>query len=1395
VTTVTFTSSGTWVTPTGYVSGSLTAQAWGEGGDGSSSVTNHHGGGGGGGGAFAQDYPGVVVSTVLTYTIGSGGTSTNTTITGASPSITADAGASGSGTNEGTGGPAGSNAVAFAGGPGGGGKSTGSTGTGGGGGGGGSAGAGSSGGSGGTGGSASGGAGGTAGSGSPGGAAGGAGSGTAGAAGANGTVPGSGGGGGSRDTLPSNGGSGAGGQVTLIYTLGLTETATLAGTGTLTAGGAVGVPGTVIAPQRAPGPTWLRRFGRARHQVVPGLQLQTFHGTTALTGAGTLAGYGSLPAPAVVNQWAGGYGQGTTFTAITPALQSTVVSLTPTGSVGPGSGVPTAGNWLFTIASWTQNPQIANVHIGTADDIRSYWREYPAAGSGGLVRTAVSYTPNIAGVPQYVYVAPDMEVAAMNVLVIEVAGLGPWDTVAGTDTAYTGSGTSLSLSLGAPAAASFFLGATGGNNASSGQAFTPAGWTSLVTQTQTNGVNTLADNILTAAVLSSSLSAQSVSGSAGTAEAMSGFLVGVYTNAPSPVPAGNQAWPHIVAEAGFGSGFNTPDSEVTWTDISNRLWEWDEQTGIQFELGELQSTNLTLILDNFDGALSPLNSLSPYYPYCVPGTPVRLRMALGTLGGSTCNRWYVIARNATQWAEQIDDTFRRYCTVTGADIWAALSATPPTFYRSEVYEDAPYAWWPCDDQPGTAGVLPTALLNAALGNTNTLDVMLSSLGGIAQTPESLEGYAPDTLIPPTMPVYTTGALAGWMPGDPQSAISTVDTGNPQTATPGSAAWQASGQSGSTGSYGWYLSCNDSSFPPLSSGITAEGWFQFQFQAGPTGIGETDQPSPLQQQPLCPLTLIELATGSNPVAVLQLDDNGALHLITYSGGTGTSNLIYNGSDLRSGAWFMVSMTLTQTSWTVYVNGGATAEVSGTASGMTSAWTWLIANADMGSGGGGASGQVQHCGNTAIAHLALYPYVLPYYRIMDHYWAAITGFGQLPAPTSVQVTWTPQVPTTGNQVITTFSPDGSTNGGYTATTGVAASGVAVAVVPGGITSGPSAWATGTTVQRNDESGTGYASLWLGWQAVAPLIYAYTSSKVGAEEEAAVTCGSGAAFSGGYGGSATGTGVCQVAGGNGSPPPTVPSSVGDTVGQRIERLMRAGLCSSPNRCIDQAPLQVQSPGATGGGVQAGAGIQAIQQSDDGMLFVDNCNNLTYWQRPHLQSQYSSPVWALGPVTSAGQVPYYRAAEWITDPQRVWNAITVQPLSPTGASLPLLTPQDATAVNASQDQDGAQPYQVTSYLQSVTEMQSQANWLFSVYGTPQRRAAGIRIDAAPYPQAWQLVAGINVGDVVTMQDWQIGGGGTVYTYRVTAITRRISYGSHDSDVTGSVVLTLDHEPNNYWE
>jgi hypothetical protein len=1119
-------------------------------------------------------------------------------------------------------------------------------------------------------------------------------------------------------------------------------------------------------------------------------------------------------------------------------LQSCVVQLDSAYNVGGGSGTPTAGNWLFVIASWTQDPSLAEVHVGVSDDARDWYRQYPASSISGKTRTAIAYTANISSpslpVPGYVYVAPDGQVAALTVLVVEVSGLGPWDTVsAGAPaTNYAAAATSLSLSLGAPGAASFFIGAAGGDSTAATQAFAPSGYTTLHTVSQSDGSDQLASNYLTSAYLASSSSSQSVSASAGSATDLSGFLLGVYVTGTDPIPATqNPNWPYLKLEAAFGSGFNTPVSEMTWTDLTSRLWDWDEQGGIQFQLGQLQSGQVTVTLDNFDNYLCSTNSSSPYYPDVQPGTPVRIRAALGTIGGTTVSRWYVVMKNAGEWTEKIgEEDLRRYVELSCTDLWAALSETPPTFYRAEVYADSPYAWWPCDDQPGTAGVLPTALLNAAPGNTNTLNVVLSPNGGTAQSysdeagnntnvaaGDSASGGDYESGFPPGIAIYTTGADSGWMFGDPLSATASIAaTGNPVQATPGSAAWQASGQAGSTGSYGWFLSCNDANFPPLSAGITVEAWFNAGFYGSANGwltdtsTGATDNLSfhSITGQPYnTQITIWEIATGSNPVCILYLDTSGHLILETFNGATGTTHSVYTSSDLRSDSWHMVTAELTTTTWQVWLDGGANADVSGTATGMTSAWTWFIANGDLGSNGGSSAGTgLVHGGNISLAHIAVYPVQLPFYRVLDHYWAAISAFGQLPAPEAVQIAWIEEPATSTAGSVSSGSVPSSTSEtfvpytgySYTASTGVSVSAVVTASAPGSVTSAVSAWSAGAT---NYNAGTRGLSgthidgvaLWISWTGVAPSFNVYTSANLGSETEAAVVSGNGDSFKSGYGSGAAGAGVAQVSSGSGASPPASASAVGDTVGQRIERLMLAGKTTSPQRCIDPASQLVQAPGSEGGGTQAGAAIQAIQQSDSGMLYIDSQNNIVYWQRPHLAAQYTNPVWELG--TDTGKIPYWRQLDWPTDPQRIINAITVAPLSPTGAALPEYTPTNVSGVESSQGLYGAQPLAVTSWLQSTSEMQLQANWLFTNWGVPRRRAENVKVDAASHPAAWPLVLGISVGDVVSIQDWQIGGGGSVYTYRVTELRRHVEFGGPDGRETiGAVWITADYEPSSYF-
>ena len=1117
----------------------------------------------------------------------------------------------------------------------------------------------------------------------------------------------------------------------------------------------------------------------------------------------------------MVNQWAGTFAQPSAFGSMPPALQSTVIALNSSTSVGGGSGVPSEGNWLFCLSGWNQSG-LTGVATGDADDIHSFWRPGKVSTkTSANTRASVWYTPNLARTAGDVYCAPNGAVAGMACLVVEISGLGPWDTVTGVSGAYSAAATSLNLALSSPAAPAFIIACVCGDSTAATQAFAPATWTALATVSASNGADHTCDAVLTSACLPSTSGSVSVSATAGSATDLSGVIIGVELAAASPITGTGvtPAWPgRMILEAGFGSGFETPPDEITWTTLSDsgvapsaqtkRFWGWADSSGVPYTLGQLQSSSGTVPLDNSDGALTPSNAASPWYPDVTTGTPVRLRAALGTIGGVTVNRWYVFSRNALEWPEKRNDAWRTYVETAITDIWSVVAGSCPTPYRGEILAEASlYGWWTMDDQPLAGGVQPTSLRNSAPGNTTTMGIYPSGAGvtaGDAYTTTGTDATAtypsPNTSVPPpSVATYAVAQQQGWMYGDPQASPASYATSNPVTASPGSAAWQQTGMQGSGGSDGWFLAVNDPSFPPLSAGVTVKGWFNAAFFGTTTGWENvnTGLYYNICGQPYSQITLATLSTASAPVAILYLDLNGHLYLETFHSGSGTANAIYTSSDLRCNAFISVDMTLTTTTWQVLVNGGITADVSGSATGMTSAWTWLTLNGDYGSAGGSSPGSIQHGGNVAYSHWAVFSSILPAWRLLGHYYAAACGCGLLPAPQTTAVTAVSNLHGTG------YTPDGQDYqgnyghpGGTTLQT-FTFSGLAVAVA-GSYTSGPSARAV--TAGLGTDSGGQYFgnACYLSFTGLSPSVALYTASSADSETQASVVCGSGDAYTAGFGSGATANGVCHVSGGSGASPPSGPSALGDSVGQRLERILGYGRVTYPNRAIDPAPLAVQAA-LDVGGQQVGANCNNIVQSDDGLLFVDNCGTLSYRQKSHLAAD--TVIWDLSSAGPGSGYPFKPDQVFENDPQRVYNVIQVTPYAPDGATLPVITPSAASTADASQAQYGPRPLQVTSYLQSAAEQQAQADWLLSAFGSLERRVSSLTVDAAGYPAAWLFVLGANVGDVVQVTDQpMLGGPLSVGTYRISSISRKIAFGANQSKPEASITIVADPLPASWW-
>jgi hypothetical protein len=574
------------------------------------------------------------------------------------------------------------------------------------------------------------------------------------------------------------------------------------------------------------------------------------------------------------------------------------------------------------------------------------------------------------------------------------------------------------------------------------------------------------------------------------------------------------------------------------------------------------------------------------------------------------------------------------------------------------------------------------------------------------------------------------------------------------------------------STGRYLQCQDAGFPPLSGGVTIEAWRNYTWlQTAPPNANIAFGP---QGQPTGELYIWDITSGGpggTSLAHLSLDSSG--HLRITAGGSATT--VYSGSDLRNTTWFGVTVTLTTTRWECWLNGGITAHASGSVS-VGSSWDTLTLNANS----DGTAG----IGNPMIAHNAVFGSVLPAPRVISHYVAAYTAFGQLPQPSGLTGQFLPthsHAPD-GNQYTGIFfqppAPFQFNNSTLAAYVTAAGGGDESAVVL------PEFWDWCQSVGSGAGASGDYAWLTATGPA-APGYNWYTSSGSGDEKLAASTVAN-TLYVNSYG--------------SGAAPPAAGTPGGDTVQNRVERLLASGGVTSPARCIDAASAAVVAALDTGGQA-TGAALGSIASSDSGLMFMNSLGSLVYFSRPRLAAM---PIrWQLGPNIGAGQIPYQFAggddAGLDTDPQRVVNVIQVTQFDVTGAqgtgaaagsaetSGALVFAPDAArhaGIVASQAQNGPMESKTTSYLQSQALIQSQANWLFDEFGRARQRITNltVRAEAASgiCPAAWLFVIGANVGDVFSASFTPPGQPAFTGTWRISKITRRrISFDQGEASIS----------------
>ncbi|MGH3120141.1 MAG: hypothetical protein ACRDND_03775 [Streptosporangiaceae bacterium] len=633
------------------------------------------------------------------------------------------------------------------------------------------------------------------------------------------------------------------------------------------------------------------------------------------------------------------YGVGTTYAQWHNSYAvSESFSLPPPGDASlPVEVANTAGDWMFALVTWRQPAAGDGVTVSMADDAHNWWEPLGAptadSSAAGITRTAIWAAP-AARAATWVLAAPTGFCTALAVLIVDVDGIEPWMQVTGVQGGYTNAGTSLSLALAAPAAQAFLLTAAGSDLNSATISGPGTGWSALDTVTASNSTDHSADLTLSAAwqlVTAAATAAWSSSASLD----LSGVLAGVLVSGTPPSQA-SPDWPVVITETAPAAGATTPPSETTWVDASAYQRALTFTQGRQYTLGQLQAGQGTMTLDNHGGTFIPPGNAP--FAGIDSGTPARVRLINPA---ATCPHNVIWAGFFQRWPPGWDDTERGITQATITDAWTYVNRTLPSILRAEIQDDAPYAYWPLSDTAGT-----TAASNIAQGGSRLpLNVITSKAGSSGAT-------------------EVFGANSGALAGD--TTVTVTTSGQSSSAT---GMWQQTlaGQSLTQNGNGFTLQCADPNFPPVSAGVTIEGWFQ-SLQAAP----DWDE------------IIWDIKDGRGPILQLKVDHTSGDLALSWWNTQGVQQspiTVSTAADYRAAGLVHAAVAFDQASYTVIIDGGALTGASGTwgGTGLRPTFGLISFNgqADRFATGFMWSGYVTHA--------VIFPFLLPQVRALTHYFA--------------------------------------------------------------------------------------------------------------------------------------------------------------------------------------------------------------------------------------------------------------------------------------------------------------------------------------------------------------------------------------------------------------------------
>lgn len=394
-----------------------------------------------------------------------------------------------------------------------------------------------------------------------------------------------------------------------------------------------------------------------------------------------------------------------------------------------------------------------------------------------------------------------------------------------------------------------------------------------------------------------------------------------------------------VAFASFaipGAHGATPDDQITWTDLSTRMFTKEPiriSRSIQYEQQSLEAGTLEIPLADNDGYLTPGNQQSPFYPYAGDDdVPIRVR----AVWPACVTPYSVLYSGFTDDVKIVldEENLYQYAQVTAADVWSRLTAQMLTAAQQEILADilagSTGAFWPCND---AAGALAAA--------------------NLAPTPQ------------PSLAVqFSKYGTAGLTIGFGATTISLL-------GDPGGTGWSLTGLTTSDVLLGASLAllpASPASLPPIADGVTVDFWVFFN--GAVPGMSWNG-------------VIAACVTAKSPGLVWQLEigapsgaDSGQILFTVYdkTTGTPTTTTVDSGENWALTRHFAVEFSTA--AWAVYEAGGLAASGSCDFADVYNGFCFNGINTPW-------AGLAGHGFNGTLQDIGLYPLTLPQPRVIAHY----------------------------------------------------------------------------------------------------------------------------------------------------------------------------------------------------------------------------------------------------------------------------------------------------------------------------------------------------------------------------------------------------------------------------